>query len=735
MEPRSKTRIVKNDSLTEEGAAGKASAAAFEWVAAHGVLCWSGNSRSVLGVPDGGEPKTLEEYLSLICQDDREDLRRRLETADLGPAFDVVHSIEARYGQPRRIRCLGVIQRDDSGKASHIQCAVEDSTAREKELERLRTAEAQLRLLSEASADSGGPREPHEAQTALIRAVIQNAREMFTLMRRDGSILYESPSFRTVLGRDPSSAVGKSAFDFIHPSDVTLIQRATSRLYEAPESSSTIEVRALHVDGSIRTLETVIRVLPEESGIDAVLMSCRDVTERKKAERQRGLHEADLIHQACHDSLTGLANRKLFLERLGDCLSRASCGEVRFAVIYLDVDRFKQINDTLGHQEADHVLQAFVARVQEHLRRDDLLARLGGDEFAVVLDGFAEQSDVIAIARRIQEAGFLPLNLPSGRVVLCTASMGVVFGDDRIGAIADVIKCADAAMYHAKLNGRARLEIFDAAMFEERAFRLDLLKALPAAIERRELGLEYQPCVSLKTGEVTRCEALLRWRFGGREMVPPDRVIQIAEESGVGDHVALASFEQACRQVGLWDEKGVAIPRVSINVSAGNLISPGLAKRIPEVFANCGVSPGRIEIEINEAALCDLNQAARRRMFELRDLGVGIAIDNFGKGYSSLNYLKNFPAQTVKIDRMLVAELPTEKRSAAIVRAIVVLSESIGLRVIGEGVETEEQLTALRREGCDEAQGFLFSRPCHPDQLDGVLRRWRAQGSEPRGGS
>jgi diguanylate cyclase (GGDEF)-like protein/PAS domain S-box-containing protein len=564
-------------------------------------------------------------------------------------------------------------------------------------------------------------------QEALFRAVVQNTHDVITLMKDDGSVLYQSPSARKVMGRDPAASVGRNAFRFMHPEDASRLQAAIADLACNPDGAVTLEVRAPHADGSLRTFETVVKLLPKEFGPNIALTTARDVTERKVAEERRGRHEATLAHQACHDPLTGLANRKLFMERLTDAIEKNKQEGAPFAVVYMDVDRFKQINDALGHVDADHVLKAFVARVQVHLRKGDLFARLGGDEFGAVVRGFENRADIVAIAQRIKDAGLLPLALPSGKTVSCTASIGIVFGDEGVDSIPEIIKCADAAMYCAKSRGRAQFEVFAARMFEERACRMELRNELPNALEKGGLHLEYQPCVDLTTGALTRCEALLRWRFGDVGLVPPDRVVEIARESGLIDRVALWCIEEVCGQIQRWDSAGVAVPRVAINLSAHNLAASTVVERIPVILAEHGVSANRLEIEISEQALFDLGPEARRRLLGLRGLGLSIAVDNFGRGHSSLNHLRDLPAQTVKIDRTVVADLPVEPRSAAVVRAIAVMGEALGVRVVGEGVETDQQLAILRREGCQEAQGFLISRPCLPEQLGPLLEKWRSR--------
>jgi diguanylate cyclase (GGDEF)-like protein/PAS domain S-box-containing protein len=565
-------------------------------------------------------------------------------------------------------------------------------------------------------------------QEALFRAVVEHTNDVVTLMQFDGTVLFKSPSYRTVLGRDPEAAVGRNAFDIIHPDDIAFVKQTVEKLLETPEESATIDIRVVHGDGSIRPFETVLKILPKRAGLSAVLATCRDVTARKKAEEQRGRLEAKLTHQAYHDALTGLPNRKLFMERLSGVLRRGRDESSSFAVLYLDIDRFKQVNDSVGHVEADHVLQAFVARVLGAMREGDLLARLGGDEFGIVMGAFHDRADVLALARRIESRTERPIVVPGGGEVVCTASIGIVFGDEEgIDSIPEIVTRADAAMYHAKANGRARFAVFDSRMVEERASHLEIRTGLTRAIERNELYLEYQPCISLTTGKVTSCEALLRWRFGDVGLVPPDRFIRVAEEAGMIDRLAVWCLQSVCAQIRSWTEDGLDVPCVSVNLSPHNLNNPRFLDQISEILGEHAVGPHQIEFEITESALFGPGQADPALIADaLRRTGVSITVDDFGKGYSSLSYLRTLPAQAVKIDRSLVAEVTVDDRSAAIVRAIVGLAEPFGFRVIGGGVETDEQLSILRREGCDEAQGFLFCRPCEPQQLAEFLEQWSA---------
>ena len=415
---------------------------------------------------------------------------------------------------------------------------------------------------------------------------------------------------------------------------------------------------------------------------------------------------AELAHQATHDPLTGLPNRALFLDRLETALARRRADDSSVAVLFLDLDRFKVINDSLGHEAGDLLLVAVAARLSDLLRPGDTVARFGGDEFTVLCDDVGGVVDAVAIAERIVDGLALPLLLPDGDAFV-TTSVGIALGGPG-GRPETLLRDADAAMYRAKERGRSRIEVFDAAMRAQVVERMETEKALHLALERDELVLHYQPEVHVDDLRPWGVEALVRWQHPERGLLAPVSFIPLAEETGqiipLGDWV----LAEACRQSVRW---GPDAPVVWVNLSAPQLSDPGLVGRVSAILATTGARPDGIGLELTESAVMGDAELSVRTLRALKALGLHLAIDDFGTGYSSLEYLKRFPVDVVKVDGSFVAGLGRDAEDSAIVTAVVGLAHALGLLALAEGVETECQLAELRRLGCDLAQGYLFARP------------------------
>ncbi len=448
-----------------------------------------------------------------------------------------------------------------------------------------------------------------------------------------------------------------------------------------------------------------------------------DISERKQ-------FESALAHQATHDPLTGLPNRSLLLERLGISLERARRRGGRVAVLFLDLDHFKVVNDSLGHALGDRLLLAIADRLASALRPGDTIARFGGDEFVVLCQDLHGRADAIAIAERINGAVSGPFVIDEVEVFV-GMSIGIAF-PDRLTAETDpatLIRDADAAMYRAKERGRGRWEVFDNAMRASAVDRLDIENALRRALERRELRVHYQPVADLRTGEVVGVEALLRWEHTERGLLLPGEFIAVAEETGLIVPIGSWVLEQACRQLVRWD---AAVPTatplsLAVNLSGRQLGHPGLVDGIGEVLGETGIDPARVELEITESVLMDDVEMSQDTLARLRGLGVRLAVDDFGTGYSSLSYLRRFPVDLLKVDRSFVDGLGSDPSDSAIAAAVISLAHTLGLHAVAEGVETAEQLAELRALGCDRAQGFLLARPAPGDAVAELLAqgpRW-----------
>jgi diguanylate cyclase (GGDEF)-like protein/PAS domain S-box-containing protein len=454
--------------------------------------------------------------------------------------------------------------------------------------------------------------------------------------------------------------------------------------------------------------------------------SLTDVTHRKVAEEQ-------LAHRAFYDPLTDLPNRSLFLDRLRHALRRATRRkDYAFAVLFLDIDRFKLINDSLGHMAGDRLLVMIARRLEVSLRPGDSVARLGGDEFTVLLDDIKDITDATTVAERIQKELSTPFDV-GGQEIYTSSSIGIACSTTGYQRPEDVLRDADTAMYRAKARGRARHALFDTAMHAHVVRQLQLEAELRRAIERDEMFVQYQPIVSLETGRVSGVEALARWRSTERGLVEPSEFIAVAEETGLIQSLGRWVLHQACLEANQWRTKNPTIGpcSLSVNLSSKQLSQPDLASVIGEVLDETGLPAELLQLEITESAILEHPEAAAVTLKRLKELGVRLSIDDFGTGYSSLSYLQRFPIDSLKIDRSFVQHLGVERAidgdDARIVRAIVMIGRNLGKQVIAEGVETADQLQLLRDVGCDFAQGFFFAKPLDGESCRNLLRiarRW-----------
>jgi diguanylate cyclase (GGDEF)-like protein len=446
----------------------------------------------------------------------------------------------------------------------------------------------------------------------------------------------------------------------------------------------------------------------------SILKTVRYAIERKLADQ----HLTYLSH---YDKLTGLANRELFQDRLAQAVSRADRSGNLVALLFLDLDRFKSINDTLGHLVGDELLIAVSNRLKTCVRKVDTIARLGGDEFTIVLEDVGSTFDAELVCRKIIESLEQPLEI-QGQEIYATTSIGVTFFPSDATEVTGLIRNADAAMYRAKDEGRNKYHLFTADLNVRAVERLSIESALRHAIDRDELFLCYQPKVSLQTGEVLGVEALLRWHHPLRGLVSPVDFIPVAEETGLIIPIGEWVLRRACEDALRWAASGIDDVNVAVNLSARQFRQGDLQKTVEGVLYELRFDPNRLELEITESLLMDDTEASRVALYNLKALGLAIYLDDFGTGYSSLAYLKKFPIDGLKIDRSFIRDIPGDSDDAAIARAIVALSAALRLKVVAEGVETKAQLDFLLREGCDEVQGFLFSKPLPYDQFVAWVR-------------
>jgi diguanylate cyclase (GGDEF)-like protein len=444
---------------------------------------------------------------------------------------------------------------------------------------------------------------------------------------------------------------------------------------------------------------------------------------------ERELREQRLKHDSMHDPLTGLPNRTLFMKRLSDATHRARRGEDGlFAVLFLDVDGFKLVNDSMGHHVGDEMLVTIARRLEECVRGGDIVARLGGDEFAILLERIADVRDAALVAERVQEALHTPLSI-GGYDHATSASIGVALSNGANEQPEYLLRSADTAMYRAKNGGRGRYEMFDRAMHAEALTRLQIETDLRHAFDREEFFLEFQPIISLHHGGIIGAEALVRWRHFERGVVSPATFVPVAEDTGLVVPLGRWVLREACRQARQWQGHGIAGASfgMSVNLSVREFGQPDLVKAVAAILEETGLAAGALRLEITESAIIGQKHPAIETVEQLRKIGVAIHLDDFGTGYSALSYLHRLPLDAVKIDRSFTSAIDAEERPKHVVRAIVSLAHAIGLEVIAEGVGTVQQLTLLREMGCDQAQGFVVSRPCSATDLEALLtagRRW-----------
>ncbi|SDC87708.1 bifunctional diguanylate cyclase/phosphodiesterase [Paraburkholderia lycopersici] len=515
---------------------------------------------------------------------------------------------------------------------------------------------------------------------------------------------YRATGYRAddVAGREPAFLFGAQEHDDILPAVMDSVNRLSTWHGEA-------HVRR-RAGSDYPAWLMVSAVRDRRANLSHYICTLIDITDRKKS-------EARIQFLAEHDVLTELPNRELFVKRLGVVLGNARRAGQRVAVLFIDLDRFKDINDSLGHHVGDNLLRSVSRRLLQAVRSNDTVSRLGGDEFTVILNGVSNAADVM----RTIEDRLLPLvrqpHEVGGVTLQVSCSVGVALFPDDGSDIETLMQNADAAMYQAKEAGRNLVRFFAPDMAERTRYRLTLEACLRAAIEKHEFRLEYQPCVDAHTGELVSVEGLLRWNSPQIGTVSPAQFIPVAEDTGLIIPIGAWVIDEACRQIAAWDAQGLPLRRVSINLSAIQLRDPDLIGTLTDSLALHRVEAGRLELEITETVLMDSAENHLATISAIRALGVKLSLDDFGTGYSSLSYLNRFPLDRLKIDRAFVLDMLDAPADLAIIRAIIDLGRELGLRVVAEGVESEHQARILRTIGCDELQGFLFSKALSPTDL------------------
>lgn len=656
------------------------------------LLYASPSTEALLGYPDGSLIEL--DAFELIHPDDQEiafvTLAGALEDADSHPKLEL--RVKHADGSWRNVEYVASNRLDDPSVMGVVLNG-RDVT------ERRRAADIE------------------REQNARFRALVQHGSDIIVVLDHEGSVQYVSESVVHIMGYQPDEVIEGAGLTMVHPDDVGPLSAHYAAVLATPGYHGPYQLRSKHADGSWRWLEVVHTNLLDDPAVQGVVLNFRDVTERKEVEDQ-------LAHQALHDSLTGLPNRVLLADRLDHALTRAERDHSHVGVMFMDLDRFKLVNDTRGHVAGDALLQAVAQRLLMVTRISDTVARFGGDEFVVVDENIEDMDELIELGTRLCETMSAPYEV-DGAELRATISVGVAIGHP--GCSAEVLlRDADAAMYNAKERGGGVVVAFDDSIRERAQTRFETERALHGAVDREEFGLVYQPVVDLESGRICSMEALVRWDHPEQGTILPGNFIDLAEETGLIVPMGRFVLDRATEQLAEWRAIDPEL-EVSINVSAVQLTDAAFVDRVREAICASSIEPDALNLEITESLLIEDTSAYVNRLEALKEIGVQLTVDDFGTRYSSLSYLNRLPFDGLKIDRSFVHQLGTQRRGTAIASAIVAMAEALGISVVAEGVETEEERRQLLALGCTYAQGFLFAKPARADTATG----WVEAGAIP----
>lgn len=611
-----------------------------------------------------------------------------------------------------------VLRRLDSESGSLLMIEAQDVTEQKRAVEALRRGydDLEMRIAERARelSQEMAERRRVEESLRLTGQVIERLSEGVVILGPDFTVTSVNPAFSQITGYDADSLLGKPP-PFIDSmrNDEDLHREMWEYLgveerWEGEFWDRTREGEAYAIHLSVSA------IAGEDGGAPQFAAVISDITKRKQDEER-------ILYQANYDVLTGLPNRALFMDRLNQSIANTERSGAKLGLLFIDLDGFKLVNDTLGHDIGDMLLKEAGRRLVDCVRAGDTVARLGGDEFTVVMPNLTDGRHVTIVAQRILNALSDPFRL-EGHESFVSGSIGITIFPDDAREASELLKNADSAMYRAKDQGKATYQYFTSDLNEEAQQRLAIKNGLSKAMERDEFTLNYQPKLDLSTGGVHSVEALMRWSSKELGPVPPGKFIPVMEESGMVVEMGAWVIRSACRQHLAWREAGLPPVRVAVNLSARQLRDTSFVTLVENLLDEEGVGPEGLEIEITESMLMSDSARAVIALRGLHELGIRIAMDDFGTGYSSLSYLKRFPIDTIKIDRSFVADISTSADDAEIIRTIISMGKTLNRRIVAEGVETAEQIDVLRQYNCDEVQGYFISPPVPADSLTGLLR-------------
>lgn len=550
----------------------------------------------------------------------------------------------------------------------------------------------------------------------VFHSLVRNSSDVTMIIEADSVIRYVSPAAQNALGFSPDYLTGARLQEFIHPDDTVAVNTFISHVSHEPGNIQTTEFRIKNAQDAWHDVEMVANNLIDDPDVGGVVLNVHDISLRKRS-------EALLKYQAFHDALTSLPNRALFLDRLSQVLKQAQSHGEQVAVLFVDLDRFKFVNDSLGHGGGDALLIMASQRVRHCVANDDTVARLGGDEFAVILTSLDTAAQPSAVADRLVKRLSEPYVI-KGRELVITVSIGVALSAPDGESSEDLLREADIAMYQAKTQGRNGFVLFDAEMGASMDKRVQLEQDLRRALDNDEFVLHFQPEVDLKSGRIIWFEALMRWRHPERGMLYPAEFIPFAEESGLILKLGRWAIQEACQIAQKWQARFPSYPfGVSVNLSAKQLLDPDLIGEITSALQSTGLAPSSLRMELTETTLMQEMEMSVSTLNSLRQLGVQLAIDDFGQGYSSLGYLRYFPLDVLKLDRSFLSDSDHPEQDDAIIQTVTTLAHGLHIKVTVEGIETLDQLIRVKSLACDQGQGYLFARPQAPSQIPALLKR------------